>query len=466
MAPMLPAPRDQCLSRTWRALVVLSPAVVLVPAFLPGAGVSLATPAPGLFRLVEWLLLATAMASVVAATTAWRAGPRTVEGLLPAAGLIAVVLTTATRIGAQPGLAGDFVCCYLPAAEAVRAGVSPWAAGVQGYLYPPTLAWLLAASTELVLRVLPGPEAPDAFASVSFYLFSCTQLALAAVLYRLLHWAGQVAGLGASVSALVAGGLIIATAPSADTILAQQVNLIVPVTALGALALLRRSDAGAGLCLAIGVVVKVYPVVVAAAWLATGHRRAALWAGAWTAGLVGLIAPWGWWVQFVQRLAAGAEGGYPQNNDASLGSIVANTARVLGLADPADPPAWIGVVAVVAVAAAAMWAVHRMYGRQAASPRDLDRVVLDHTSDLLALALLMSPIVWRHHYVMLFPLIVTSIGRMPASRWPWFLVGATIVLLFPRLIVAGSAWLWLAAVVLMIWSVSPHPSSSRADSEV
>ncbi len=67
-----------------------------------------------------------------------------VSVLTPLVTVMAIITTVATATG---GIAGDFRGAFLPAAEAIVNGGSPYA--VAGYVYPPQLAFVLTPLTVL-----------------------------------------------------------------------------------------------------------------------------------------------------------------------------------------------------------------------------------------------------------------------------------------------------------------------------
>ena len=88
--------------------------------------------------------------------------------LTPAVAVMAIVTIVATATG---GIAGDFRGAFLPAAEAIADGGSPYA--VVGYVYPPQLAFVLTP-----LTVLPH----DAAALVALFASAGLLIATLAVL--------------------------------------------------------------------------------------------------------------------------------------------------------------------------------------------------------------------------------------------------------------------------------------------
>lgn len=435
------------VARTWGLLL---PLAVIVPAFLPGVGVSREVATPGLHRLMEWLLLGTAGITLIAGAQLRRVMTGDLSRIWPAAGFLVSVGYVTIAINALPLPASDFLLCFGPAAEAVGRGISPWAGGVDCYIYPPTLAWALAAASDGAHRVLGLTSSPDSVMAVTFYVFSVVQMVLAAAFYLGLYMAGRRGGMSPTAAAVASAALIVVGVPVQESLLAQQVNMLLPVAALAAVVLVPWSSAAAGLSLAVGALVKVYPAALVPVWWWSGERRAAIWAVVWGGGLALLIAPWSWWMEFVSRMTR--PGGYPPNTDFSLYSVIANGARVLGVADPAVPPAWASVVAGLGGVLAVIWLVVRLGSR---------RSVLHHTADVLAISLFLSPIVWRHHLVLLYPLIMVTAPGVASDRRVWFALGLACALVVPSVLLAGSGVVFVGGVSLILWATNPEPDGQR-----
>ena len=72
---------------------------------------------------------------------------------------------------------------------------------------------------------------------------------------------------------------------------------------------------------------------------------------------------------------------------------------------------------------------------------------MGHANDAVVLPLLISPIVWNHHYLTLLPPLIWSCVVLGPSRWrSWLPIGAALVPYFAQPFVYISylgVWLWL-----------------------
>ncbi len=185
---------------------------------------------------------------------------------------------------------------YLAAGEAIAAGQNPYDARSPRewrYVYPPLLAVAL-----LPLRSLPAPNA-----ALVFYLLSVVALLLA------WSWTARAIGPEASGGAAAAIALLLAAPFVVQTLQRGQVTTLLLATQAGALLLLLRGrDVLAGIVLALGVALRVTPLLPAGLVVVAclrrflrGERRAAL------RFPVGLAAGLVLWVAAVPLLALGPQ---------------------------------------------------------------------------------------------------------------------------------------------------------------
>ena len=90
--------------------------------------------------------------------------------------------------------------------------------------------------------------------------------------------------------------------------------------------------------------------------------------------------------------------------------------------------------------------------------------LLGHTMDALALMLLISPMVWEHHYVMMLPVYVwtiTIVGR----RKPWLVLAAGLLLFaLPTFDLYPFSYHRLAGLILTLWLTRPRYLADAAAS--
>ena len=84
-----------------------------------------------------------------------------------------------------------------------------------------------------------------------------------------------------------------------------------------------------------------------------------------------------------------------------------------------------------------------------------------HVTDVLSLALMASPLVWEHHYVLAIPLIILAALTQHRAR-PWLVaVGAMLILLPPTFDVFPFAYHRLVGLLMLLAPTSPEIDLER-----
>ena len=329
--------------------------------------------------------------------------------------------------------------CYEYAGRALLADQNPYQIGLI-YLYPPLTAQAMAGAFRGVGAVsgaLGWSAARDDVWDRVFYLYQCAQLGLVVAAYFLLLRLARRYGLGAEWAAALAAGLLIFDDAVFRTLRHGQVNFWVLDLALCALLAARRAPLLAGLALALAGHIKLYPLLLGLPLLLTGHWRALLWTGAWLAGIGVALAGfgrdftlWGWYLEFLRQDFPGEIA----LRNTSFHAVFWNATRLLF-----GEPRAVGLLAPLAAAAAAAWYLARAVQRERSARADaahaepgvrLRRLAI-HGADALAFALLVSPSVWEHHYVMALPLALWAVAASGRSRPEAVSLGVFLMLCMP-----------------------------------
>jgi len=284
-----------------------------------------------------------------------------------------------------------------------------------------------AAAT--AIQTVTGETRPAAWGHV-FYLWQVLQVGLIAAAYVLLYRFAVALGLESTPAAIVVAALLIVNTAIVLTIAHCQVNVLILVLVLAAVVRAGRVDALAGLALAVAAVIKLYPFMLFPAWAAAGRWRTVAWATAWTAAIVAVSRPWTWWIEFARLWMRPAV--YPTAGDNTLFNLFANGARFIGLTPRDAPPPAVRYVWMAVVAGIAVWGVKRIALRLETQRQSSgERRVTDLfacTAEVLAISLLVSPLVWPHHFVFALPLAVFAAATAPPERR--LIVGAGAILMF------------------------------------
>ena len=308
------------------------------------------------------------------------------------------------------------------------------------YLYPPLLATLLEPVANLEI-------------GIAGWLFRFANygalLLFAVLLYAVLRQLGG--------RQLVAALLVLVTCafnvPIADTLASQQINLHLMNLVLAALLLLPRYPALSGAAVALGVHLKVYPVLLVVPFLALRQWR---WLAGFTVTLIAVVVgtsavnSFDYYRQFLHQLSALQEYGI---RNASIAALLHNTARYAGvdLAGAERPLAlalqlWLGALAV-------RWGWKAMKdGLLVPSGESAARVAGSAIIVLCVVMLLVSPSIWVHHCVLaLLPALAVALAVRTVDQAVWLGVAYFLVFLVPVHEVFPFAYLRLAGLILFAW---------------
>ena len=296
----------------------------------------------------------------------------------------------------------------------------PWvdfatSAGVphpSAYIYPPFFAVGLAPLTLL----------PYHAANLVWFVFNAALLA--ASILMMLAVGGAAAG-RSSRDLLPAVTAIFVCLNFFPTIRALQCGqagfVLLFLTTGGLLALLKRRDATAGLCVALAAAIKLTPVVLIV-WMAwAGRRRAAAWAAGIMAGLTALsvaVAGWGnlvlYVTGFLPALSRGAATYANQSLNGFLNRLLTDQSlTVFGFSDEPALVRWLARLGGLALLGAAFW-LSRPARRPARPLPEADLGLAMGYSLVVLTSLIVAPISWEHHYVLaLLPVTV-----MIYALWP------------------------------------------------
>jgi hypothetical protein len=390
-----------------------------------------------------------------------RRAPRGAAALLEAAVPLAVALHFLVSTSEYAERRFDYDC-YEYAGRALLAGQNPWQVGLI-YLYPPLTAKALAAAhqgVEALSAALGWSTARDDVWERVFYLYQCAQLGLVLAAYFLLLRLARMLGLAAPWLPLLVGVLLVFDNAVFRTLRHGQINLFVLDLSLAALLFARRAPAAAGLALALAAHLKLYPLLLVLP-LALGRELRALgWSALWLAGIALALADfgrdltlWRWYAEFLREDFPGEIA----LRNTSAHAIFHNATQLL-----TGAPRAVGALAALASAGFAAWYLARAALRERAlralragagpDPARDARALGAHGADALAFALLVSPSVWEHHYVLALPLALWAVALRGRERPGQLALAIFLMLgmptfdLFPLSLHRLAGMLWLLAL--------------------
>ena len=390
--------------------------------------------------------------------------PRTASGMLIAGLPFLVMLFYAHAVSDVTDKSWDYLC-YENAAKMVLTGGNPYSAAESyRYIYPPLVAQSLAFAYRAVygtLEVLGVHKRPEAIWAVVFYFYECAQLLLIGWIYSLITKLARRLGIPPLTASLLVAALFLFNVPLLRTVRFEQVNLWILLSWLLVLLYSQTWPLLAGLAVGVGVNIKLYPAIMLGP-LAACKRY---WAVAASVIAILLLvvaqarfgANWTIWQQFL---------GVPKQSfstfrDNSLFNLVSSTCRAtLGT----HPSRLIKGIVVALAGVVILWFTRRFFQRErlftkayGSAPDGAAREFRfqGHYMDALALSLLISPLVWEHHFVMAMPVVVWAAATV-GERRPWLVIIASVLMLaIPTFDVFLFSFHRLAGLLLLIHATAP-----------
>ncbi|MEZ4622842.1 MAG: hypothetical protein R2867_46100 [Caldilineaceae bacterium] len=85
-------------------------------------------------------------------------------------------------------------------------------------------------------------------------------------------------------------------------------------------------------------------------------------------------------------------------------------------------------------------------------------MMMGHSTDVIAVALIASPVVWEHHYLLAMPLAICAVAQARGERQLWA-VGISLFLMFvmPTFDVYPFSYHRLLGLVLLMVTLAPVP---------
>jgi len=372
------------------------------------------------------------------------------------------------------GLLGEYsqkswdYSCYEGAAQMVEAGASPYA---DCYLYPPLLAQLLAVGHQGAAALASGLglHLKQHWHLVFYFYQGAQAVALAGVLLLSIRF-GRRFGLSHNHAAIAASLLLVINNPVLRTLRHNQINLWVLLFLLLALEFVQRKPVWAGVFLSLSVHLKLLPIVVLLPWALERRWRALAGTALGMLGVFSVQISTGagiqHWLDFLHFIS-----GFPpayafrDNSPQTIAHHLVN----LPLSQLHIEPAAMGAISTAVRAAAALacatWIGLRFIQRNrvpdgfGANVRNTS-VARQNLQDTLAIPLLVSPIVWEHHYIFAIPVVLLAIAQVgPSVR---ILAGAVLMFAVPTFDLFPLSAHRLVGLMLILLENSPRTLSPQS----
>jgi hypothetical protein len=348
---------------------------------------------------------------------------------------------------------------YQSAADLLLRGGNPYDVA---YLYPPILAQIMGMGYRTVaLLIAPGTaSSPTMIWDLVFYFYRCLQFFLVIASYWLCHRFSEDLGMSRLTSMLVVTALFAANTPIVRTLRHNQVNLLVLVCVLAAILTLSRRPFISGLLLSFGGLIKLYPFFLGLPWLLLRKWKAL--AGVVTCIVVVFVAQLSfsdgltvWW-QFVSGLTNFYERYVFRDN--SLRGLAVNTARLVGISTSGFVD---GLMLTLTAALVMLYLVRsgkRIVKAQSRSPDPFDDRALSHglAADALGFMLLLSPLVWEHHFVLILPLSIWALSAHKREHFSLIVLANVLIYLIPTFDVYPFSYHRLVGLCLLVYCTAPR----------
>ena len=425
-----------------------------------------------------FVFCAAAVLTLFAALVVWRAQRSGWEAQLPYLAGILISLQILTIMRHYDGRAWDYLC-YEHAAQAIVQGHNPYG---DCYIYFPTPAQALALVYQLAAWGSSIGGEAGAWQrrwDIVFYSYETAQFYLIIGAYFLCYRFATAVGIERVRATFVVSLLFLLNNPLLATLKHNQVNLWVLDLVLLAMLWLPRYPWLSGLCVAIGGHVKLYPLIMLMPWTLKRKWQALASAGI---GLVTILLiqtgggrHWTLWQQFLGFADSFPQGTFFRDN--SLHSFVYNLLGhlkwLMGISGFGDPgyvvnERYVNWVVLAGMAILGLLYLYRVVAREFAVPlrqettttrnstfKALDLKLVGDTLDAIALGLLVSPVVWEHHYLLAMPLLIWAVSQVRAERL--WLVGVSGFLIFalPTFDVFPLSYHRMAGLLLLLYLVAP-----------
>lgn len=424
--------------------------------------------------LLQLFVFTASMALIgVLGWTMWRQRNGSLHDILPFLVGILVSFHFLSLLRQHATRSWDYAC-YERAAQAIVTGVNPYG---DCYIYFPTPAQALAALHQFGLWGLTWmgrglPSDANTLWDLVFYFYESTQFLLVTLAFALCYRLATALGIKQLYAAIFVATLFLINNPLLATLKHNQVNLWVLDLLLVAILALPRYPILSGICVALGGHIKLYPLALLLPW-GLARRWWALGSTGITLVSIFLLQTGGGrnltlWAQFLDFADTFPRGTFLRDN--SLHSLVYNSLGSLkwllsGTFTVNERYISLSVLFGMALFGTLylvrFWQRSRLQNDAGQSEQHLffsteHEALLGHIFDAIALALIVSPVVWEHHYLLIMPVVIWAVARAQSQRQFW-LIGISTFLIFamPTFDLFPFSYHRLLGLLVLMVAVSP-----------
>ena len=348
---------------------------------------------------------------------------------------------------------------YENAFRAIVQGENPY--NSERYLYPPFFAQMMA-NVYSVGSMFLHPTRINLWLFV-FYIHQCAQFFLSNIAYQLSSRFAARIGYSDLQNKLIVTGLFLFNFPLVRTLHLNQINLYVLNAILIALLALNRFPFLSGAAVAIGGLIKLYPLSMGVPLLLMKKWKVLL--GAFVSGILIILLQTNFgrdlslWKEFVLFFLS-----FPSERESSLWirnttplSMAINLVRFTGLPESIIPP-----VVIISTLVVLTWIVLRFYQREKIYQSLPSRPAAEmyrnfgNLTDFSSLALLVTPSAWDHHFVIVLPLALWAIALRAKDKPGWLGIAIACIFILPPVDIFPFSYLRMFGVVALLYLTSPN----------
>jgi len=355
---------------------------------------------------------------------------------------------------------------YENAFRAIVQGENPY--NSERYLYPPFFAQVMAYVYSVGKQFL-HPTKINLWLFV-FYIYQCAQFFMSNLAYQLSSRFAARIGYSDLQNKLIVTGLFLFNFPLVRTLHLNQINLYVLNAILIALLALNRFPFLSGAAVALGGLIKLYPLSMGVPLLMMKKWKVLL--GAFVSGILIILLQTNFgrdlflWKEFVLFFLS-----FPSERESSLWirnttplSMAVNLVRFTGFPESIIPP-----VVIISTLAVLTWIALRFYKREkiysslppgpaAETYRNFGNLI-----DFSSLALLVTPSAWDHHFVIALPLALWAISLRAKDKPGWLGIAIACIFVLPPVDIFPFSYLRMFGVVALLLLTAPNISPKSSE---
>jgi hypothetical protein len=336
------------------------------------------------------------------------------------------------------------------------------------YLYPPLFAQVMAYVYSVGKKLL-HPTKINLWLFV-FYIHQCTQFFLINLAYQLSSRFASHVGYSDLQNKLIVTGLFLFNFPLVRMLRLNQINLYVLNATLIALLALNRFPFLSGAAVALGGLIKLYPLSMGAPLLLMKKWKAL--SGAFASGIIIILLQTNFgrdlflWKQFILFFLS-----FPSERESSIWirntsllSLARNLARFTELPESIILPLFIiSTLAVLTWIALRFYKREKIYRTFPSGPAAETYRNFGNLIDFSSLALLVTPSAWDHHFVIALPLALWAIALRGKDMPGWLGIAIACIFVLPQVDIFPFSYLRMFGVVALLLLTSPNISPKSSE---